>query len=1063
MASCPNCGTARRASDRYCPSCGMDLVGALRPPDPPEPMVGTTIAGKFLIKELIGSGGMGKVYRADQKGVGRMVAVKIMHRHLLGDQTAAARFTNEARASARLNHPHSISVLDFGQTENGVLYIVMEFLRGRPLDLVLRDDYPLSFGRIAYLMCQAMDAVHAAHNLQIIHRDLKPENIFLLDRKSDLDFVKVLDFGIAKMLDLEDRSVTTPGLVPGTPEYMSPEQARGEKLDPRSDVYSLGVIFYELLTRTVPFRGNSAVATMMAHVQDPPDPPSKRAPERNIPAALEAIVLWALAKDSDDRITSAKHFRDVVSAWAQVAGVWPEDDPRASSPEVLLDYFSPTQVSEFHQQVPAGGERPATRSDVDLSVPRPRPAASLIGRNSELVQVSKIIERRGPRCLRISGGSGSGKTALAQAAAELAEELGMAVFTVKPDRGWAGEMLAPATRIARYCLQLEEDKGGSSESADGNTDAEKLLTAASVAGVAPTAIPGLKELFGVPAHLAELDPDARRRERASAFRDLVEAAARRQPFVLIVEEIDRFDVSSRELVASLAASARGEVAVIITHDRDLSLLWPPEVEHIELSSLSEADSGALLDALFPKALPPDVKDKVLAAAGGHPLYMEQLAFALHYDPIDDPPERVADLIAARLDRLEQAERRVLQVMSVLRDVATRRELARISGHSVDEKLLTSLRERAFLRSEGDGLLFKHDLTARVVYSSIPAEVRRELHQAVAQALRARGASAASIAYHAFHADDGPRAVEELDRAGTWAARCLEFHGAVRYYTQALELVRREWGRGRMDPFELDRIAVDLARRLAAVLRRTGDLVAAEGVLEETLSVAAGREGARATLRLELGRLDLDRSNLARARRHLELASTDAESAGSDWLRGEVVRELARVRGLDGERDEAGKLLHRSLELSKRAAGQADASWQTLLDAAKIARQIGYGDRARGYLLDALQQAEGERSSLGKLQVSRMMAELAQRAKEWSEAELRLAQSVELAAQVGDRTSQASLLIDLGRVRRIGGDVEGARERLEHAVRVCREIGWWQGIKRAEQETEMLRYAAPQAL
>jgi serine/threonine-protein kinase len=1019
-------------------------------------MIGQTIGGKFFLRELIGSGGMGKVYRADHKGVGRNVAVKIMHPYLLGDETAAARFSNEARAASQLNHPHSISVLDFGQTETGVLFIVMEFLRGRPLDAVLREDHPLALQRIAYMMCQAMEAVEAAHRLNIIHRDLKPENIFLLARKSSLDFVKVLDFGIAKMLDLEDRSVTTPGLVPGTPEYMSPEQARGEPLDPRSDVYSLGVIFYELLTNSVPFRGKSAVATMMAHVQDPPDAPSQRAPGREIPAALEAIVLWALAKDPANRISSARHFRDVVSAWAEVSGLWPRDDPHASSPNVLLEFFSEDQLSEFRAQVSEEsleGSGPPTSSGV-VPVPAPLASTPITGREAQLARLQAFVDGGPPGTLRIEGEVGIGKARLITELVDLAQHAEFEVFRCRPDAGWIPALLGAAQRTVQFCLGLDERA----------QSAERLLASAAERGLPADDLPGFKELFGLPSPLSELDPVSRKRERVAAFRQVVGLFAAKRPLLLIFEDLDDFDEPSRELVTALAAAPAPQLALVITHSPDQNQLWPSGVESLDVPSLDEAGSKLLLHALFGAEIAAELEEGMMTACAGHPLFMEQLAFAMRYEQLTRPPDSLADLIASRIDALDQSQRRLVQTLAVIREAASIEDLQVATSARINLGDLEHLVDWGYLQPTGNGYAFVHDRLAVAAYASIPAEVRREIHQSVAQMMRARRAPVAVVAYHAYLGDDGPLAVEELDRAGAHALALLDHLGAMRAYSRALDLVRREWGRGRVSAAALDQIAVDLARRLSEVLKQSGDLLAAQGVLEEVLSVAAGQDSARARLRLDLGRLDLQRGNPQRAQRHLQLARLDAETAHVEGLLSEVLRELSRARGLMRDREQAARLLQESLDLGWRAGGgDGEPVWSMLLQAATIAAQIGFPDRAGGYLLEALQQAERERSLVGKLKVVARMASTHLSCSEWSEAEASIGQGIELAGRVGDRTLMASLLTDLARVRRIAADVEGARQYLEQAAELGRRIGWREGLKRVEQETELLRYVAPQTL
>lgn len=279
----------------------------------PDEHIGRTIANKYRVEQMIGEGGMGKVYKATQLALDKPVVLKVLRQALLSDERTVARFQREAKAASRLNHPNSISVLDFGQADDGAMYIAMEYVQGKDLHYILSREWPLPEARVIRIISQVLSALADAHSAGVIHRDLKPENIMVEARRGEnADFVKVLDFGIAKIVDGstdEGPALTRAGFVCGTPEYMSPEQARGAVLDHRSDLYAVGVILYQLTCGMLPFDSDSAVGFATKHLTELPPPPTKRRPDARVSPAMERLIMRALAKNPDDRPQTAEQFR----------------------------------------------------------------------------------------------------------------------------------------------------------------------------------------------------------------------------------------------------------------------------------------------------------------------------------------------------------------------------------------------------------------------------------------------------------------------------------------------------------------------------------------------------------------------------------------------------------------------------------------------------------------------------------------------------------------------------------------------------------------------------------
>jgi len=280
--------------------------------------------GQYRLKQLLGRGGMGEVYLAEHVMLKRPCAIKLIRPEKAGDPGTLARFEQEVQATARLTHWNTVEIFDFGRTEDGTFYYVMEYLPGMSLEQIVDMHGPLPPGRIIHLLAQTCDALSEAHQQELVHRDIKPANIFAAKRGGTHDVAKLLDFGLVRSLETDaDMRLTQDGTVTGSPLYMSPEQARGDQVDVRSDIYALGCVAYHLLTGRPPFTETRAVKLILAHATQPVSLPSQIFPD--VPSDLEAVILRCLEKQADDRFENVQLLREALLE-CRDAGSWNRDD-----------------------------------------------------------------------------------------------------------------------------------------------------------------------------------------------------------------------------------------------------------------------------------------------------------------------------------------------------------------------------------------------------------------------------------------------------------------------------------------------------------------------------------------------------------------------------------------------------------------------------------------------------------------------------------------------------------------------------------------------------------------
>lgn len=927
---CPQCANPCEQAHKFCPVCGFPISEMSRKTTD-DPLIGITLPGGYVILELVGVGGMGRVYRAEQKALGRTVAVKIIHPHLLGDESASVRFITEARAASRLNHPNSVAVIDFGKN-GGQLYLVMEYLRGKDLARVVYEEGFLPFKRIVDIMVQVLAALGEAHHLDIIHRDLKPENIVLEPMRLGGDFVKVVDFGLAKMkAEVQGPGITNPGIVCGTPDYMAPEQGRGDPIDQRSDLYACGVILFQLLAGRLPFEAETPTQVVLMHLSLPAPDPSVVAPDREIPEALVEITLKALQKDAGRRFQNAEEFSAALKA--SLAGS--EGLPgRLTNPDIGV------VCAACRAMVPRGqkfcgdcGARialpsaPPSRTGASISTARrprmsslPRLPVPFTGREEDLhwLEACRRAVSGSVTAVRIVGEHGVGKSRLLREFLRGAASSGDVIVQTRPDPWWAEVGNWSLRKAIIELAGLPPNGGGAGDWGAATPEARRGLV--DLFGKAATGRE-TRTPFWARAPQGSLSPGDRRFIAAEALRWAIMRAqqnasqhrsgdhtrhqgpaSRSQRVILAIDDLHAVDGASRAALADVIAEPPlAAMLIVCTHIPGFDPNWRgsdhdgvPSSHPVDISAerpllgLSTTIAASLVKGLTPRSSSSE-------GPSVPPLYIDQL-IRFNMEGGSDPPARMADLIALRIERLPLEARRTLQAVAVVGDAADHESLRCLlpDVRSFDELLATL--NVAGLVEESDGVISTtHPLVRDVTLATIPAAVRRELHAKAP--LDAHGdplpLPLEVQALHAYHAQSSFEALMLLEQVADRCAARGDQGGCVLALRRGLDLARREIFRGELD--DPMRAVLIFSRKLGEALARAGDLTDADGVLREALDLAgpSGKDRAMVLGSLAYVARERERGNEATVylREALELAKQSAandlvsslENMRRDWM------------------------------------------------------------------------------------------------------------------------------------------------------------------------------------
>ena len=1001
-------------------------------------LVGRVLGDKFRLTACIGIGGSGAVYKADQIALGRTVAVKLLNEELSADAKMIRRFRDEATSASRLNHPNCVSIIDYGQSTDGLLYLAMEYVKGPTLTQLLVNENPLAVDRVIDIVMQALAGIEEAHLAGVVHADLKADNIILDQRRAGVDVVKIVDFGIARLVtgvrDPDDRSIS------GTPEYMAPEVISGAPPSFASDIYAVGIILYELLAYKTPFFAGSTTEILANHLKAMI--PSLQSRREQVSKELDAIVAKALAKHPQDRFATAGEMRIALSALnVKRSRTFTQSDkcPSCGKPMSASFKFCPE----------CGSPRRRITQPVEAVAPPPPDVLPLpfIGRVDELQKLITHMKRPAGKDvgMLVTGYEGAGRSALLRHAYKHINEETRVIYHIGPDPSGLAAPFYPIRSLLAAVLQLPPV---SSE--------VELREAILSVGLNERDIPGIAQLFGHPTTLLELEAPVRRREMVWSALRALERAAMMSPVTIVCEDIDRFDHPSLEILRR--ATEVAELALppmVMTTTTAFGAQWPLAVPRLEIGALEATDLSRIVDILDKasvKGLPPvQTLFQTTRAFPGHIEHV--IRYLLEGGKAEDTTTSLPDLVAARLSLQKKETRDVLQAAAVL-GIEPQLDLLRtmLPGDGLETALADA--ERAGLLgcfSPSGELTFTSRLVRDIVYDATPADVRRSLHAAAAAACDAMSPDVALLGHHHDLAGHAKDAMMMLRRAGDHAAEQLDDFGAGQFYHRALVAVRQAVQSGDDDGTAEGQF-VALSVRLADVLRTRGESSLARGVLAEARDwsgspmLVAMIDRASAAIALSEGDID---GAIAALRRGVGRAI----STGDMNLVCELYLDLATALMRAGDATTALNELVECIDLATLGEGFTaidgpEPFWRILRQQAQMVDNAGDSYKALRLAEAALFHAQRVRSRLGAARVQQLLAQLCEKAGLGGKAERYRQAAINEMRSLGDRRATAELLLT-------DNPSKGAvvvNSRIQDAIALTKEIGWTEGHERAKRKS-----------
>ncbi len=777
--------------------------------------IGTRIEGRYKLESVLAQGGMSTLFLGLDERLNRRVAVKLLKTRYTEDASEAARLLTEAQTISKLRHPNVVEIFDVGEVEEGVPYLVMELLEGHSLADEIASCGRLSPEQTLSILAPVMGALAIAHDAAIVHRDLKPSNIFLCKVADSLLHPKLLDFGIAKVEGSDQETKT--GMVLGTPDYMSPEQAAGDEIIPSVDVWAMGVLLYQCLSGSLPFEAPTPMKVLMKVVNEPAPRLHELAPQ--VGERLCVAVDRALHTDLSVRYPDMREFAKALLSTAQAEGIAIPDEPdpiglpdwpKWSSGDLPDDYI--TMVVE-PVQARADQGRNESKGWTPIQTAAAKKFSEFVDRKKEIKQIEKAfaLTRDGSgQMVGIAGEAGIGKSRLLLESVNLFPPDDYNYLEGRCLQHGGSISYLPILGLLRSYFQI---KKGDAESSIRRKLRDKLDDSLE------DARSPLEELFSLETdekEIGSLDPEEKKERIFTAISDLFMKISAEKSLIIAIDNLHWIDDISNEFIDFFMDSLKStHILLILLYRPECTLQWTDSANYTEIN-LERFDTGlsaALLESLLPNGEIEPVLGKLIRnRAGGNPLFTEELTHTLlengsiqkkdnrfvlntEADSISVPGD-VQEIIATRMDQLEESLKRTMQMASVIGSDFGPTLLQAITGMQEELKShLTNLGAMELIYSKSSSkdpeFVFKHDLTREAAYNSIEADKKKEIHNKTAIAIEQSYPERLkdffeTLAYHFSNAENWQKAYKYLALSGEKARISSLNEEAYRFYIQALQ-------------------------------------------------------------------------------------------------------------------------------------------------------------------------------------------------------------------------------------------------------------------------------------